>query len=88
MSDTELNNTIIEEEDTFDDEIDEEAETIDLTENPLYQVLTAFFEDDNGNNLCDILLSIKGAIDNNTRAIMNMSEKVSELVLDDEEDEA
>jgi hypothetical protein len=85
MSDLEYNNDR-----QVNDENDEDnVETIDLTENPIYQVLTAFFEDDNGNNLCDILLSIKGAIDNNTRAIMDVGNKLAEFSFDDDEaDEA
>jgi hypothetical protein len=35
-----------------DEEGDDEYETIDLTENPMYQVLSTFFEDEDGNNIC------------------------------------
>jgi hypothetical protein len=81
MSDQEYTN-----EPSVEEDIDN-PDTIDLTENPLYQVLTAFFEDDNGNNVCDVLLAIKAAIDNNTRATMNIGDKLAEFSFDDEEDE-
>lgn len=32
-----------------------EYEEIDVTDNPLYQVLSAFFENEEGENLCDLL---------------------------------
>ena len=81
MSDQEYTNEHLDEENA------EDVDTIDLTENPLYQVLTAFFEDDNGNNMCDLLHALKGAIDNNTRAIMNVGDKLAEFSFDDDEGE-
>ena len=44
-----------------------EYEEVDITENPLYQVLSVFFEDDNGKNLCSKLDDITDAINRNTR---------------------
>ena len=38
-----------------DENSDDEYETIDVTQNPLYHVLSAFFEDDDGNNVVDKL---------------------------------
>ena len=56
----------------FDDEYahtdtESEYEEVDITENPLYQVLSVFFEDDNGKNLCSKLDDITDAINRNTR---------------------
>ena len=44
-----------------------EYEEVDITENPLYQVLSVFFEDDNGKNLCSKLDDITDATNRNTR---------------------
>lgn len=43
-----------------------EYEEVNITENPLYQVLSVFFEDDNGRNLCDKLDDVREAINRNT----------------------
>lgn len=43
-----------------------DCEEIDLTENPLYQVLSAFFEDEEGNNLCYYINKMTEAIKKNT----------------------
>ena len=58
-----------------DDEVDEvevsddetEYEEIDLTENPLYQVLSAFFENEQGENLCDHIAKLTLAVETNTK---------------------
>lgn len=67
---------------------EENIETIDLTDNINYQVLSAFFENDNGNNICDILTSISNAINANTEAILALRNKIDEfqVVEDDDED--
>lgn len=44
-----------------------EYEEVNITENPLYQVLSVFFEDDNGRNLCDKLDDVREAINRNTQ---------------------
>lgn len=60
-------------EDNNDDDDSEasesEYEEIDLTDNPLYQVLSAFFETEDGDNLCDILAGIKKSIDTNNQLL-------------------
>lgn len=47
----------------------EEYEEYDLTDNPLYQVLSAFFEDDDGNNLCDHIQKLTEAVNNNSNEL-------------------
>jgi hypothetical protein len=65
----------------------EETETIDLTENINYQVLSAFFENDNGHNITDVLSSICNAINNNTDAILALKNKIEEFQVEEEEEE-
>ena len=43
-----------------------EYEEYDLTNNPLYQVLSAFLEDDDGNNLCDHIQKLTSAVKDNS----------------------
>ena len=43
-----------------------EYEEYDLTNNPLYQVLSAFLEDDEGNNLCDHIQKLTSAVTENS----------------------
>ena len=43
-----------------------EYEEYDLTNNPLYQVLSAFLEDDDGNNLCDHIQKLTSAVKENS----------------------
>jgi len=62
----------------------EEYEEIDLTENPLYQVLSAFFENERGENLVDHLSKLTLAIENNTKTLataMEHNTKMLETVL-------
>lgn len=47
----------------------EEYEEYDLTDNPLYQVLSAFLEDDDGNNLCDHIQKLTEAVNNNSKEL-------------------
>ena len=47
-------------------EAESEYEEYDLTNNPLYQVLSAFLEDDDGNNLCDHIQKLTSAVKENT----------------------
>lgn len=46
---------------------DSSYEEIDVTDNPLYQVLSAFFETEEGENVCDILKDMTSAIRENTK---------------------
>ena len=56
---------------------DVEYEEIDLTDNPLYQVLSTLFEDEEGNNLCTILKSLVQSVDANTNALNRLLKKKS-----------
>ena len=65
----------------FDDNIsekslaDSEYEEIDLTENPLYQVLSAFFENEEGENLCDHVAKLTLAVEKNTKLMESCLKK-------------
>lgn len=50
-----------------EEEEDSEYEEIDVTDNPLYQVLSAFFETEEGENVCDILKDLSDAVRDNTK---------------------
>lgn len=52
-----------------------EYEEIDLTENPLYQVLSAFFENEEGENLCDHLAKLTLAVEQNTKMMESFLKK-------------
>jgi hypothetical protein len=56
-------------EDSYNDDSESEFEEIDVTDNPLYQVLSAFFETEEGENICDILKDINESVRENTRAL-------------------
>ena len=60
-SDVELTNSENEEESSG------EYDIIDVTDDPLYQVLSAFFETEDGDNLCDILKDLSSAVRENTK---------------------
>ncbi len=47
-------------------------EEIDVTDNPLYQVLSAFFETEEGENLCDILKDLGDAVRENTKMMSKL----------------
>jgi hypothetical protein len=52
-----------------DDDSDSEYEEYDLTDNPLYQVLSAFFETEDGKNVCDVINKLTDAVNNNTKQL-------------------
>ena len=62
-------------------ETDEENETsgeyeyVDISDDPLYQVLSAFFETDNGENLCDILKNLSESVKENTKVMNKLLQK-------------
>jgi hypothetical protein len=70
------------------EEVVDDQETIDLTDNPMYQVLTAFFENDNGQNVVDAIFAVKSSIDTQTRALLTLSDKLDSLAISDEYDDA
>lgn len=58
-----------------------EYEEFDLSENPMYQVLSAFLEDDEGNNICEHISKLTEAIQANSvkldKVLMNLSSSSS-----------
>ena len=52
-----------------------EYEEIDVTDNPLYQVLSAFFETEDGENICDILKDLGDAVRENTKMLNKVLKK-------------
>lgn len=54
------------------DEDDSEYEEIDVTDNPLYQVLSAFFETEEGENMCDIMKDLTDAVRDNTKMMSKL----------------
>ena len=54
-----------------------EYEEIDLMDNPLYQVLSTLFEDEEGNNLCTIMKSLVQSVDANTKLLNKLLKKKS-----------
>ena len=50
-------------------EEEDEYETIDVTDNPLYQVLSVFFENEEGKNLVDVISDLKLSVDKNNELL-------------------
>ena len=54
-----------------------EYEEFDLSDNPMYQVLSAFLEDDDGNNICEHISKLTEAIQQNSvkldKVLQNLS---------------
>ncbi len=44
-------------------------ETIDMTDNPMYQIMSAFLENDKGENLCDHINQLTKAVQDNTKML-------------------
>ena len=62
-----------------------EYEEYDLTNNPLYQVLSAFLEDDDGNNLCDHIQNLTNAVKENSNKLdklLHQKQKISHVSKD------
>jgi len=51
------------------DDDNSEYEEIDLTENVNYQVLSAFFENEKGENVVDYLFKLTSAVEANTKML-------------------
>jgi hypothetical protein len=68
-----------EEEDELEED-DEEIEEIDITEDPLYQVLSAVLEDEEGNNIVESINELKQAILINTQYIKRIAHAIEKLV--------
>jgi len=54
-----------------------EYEEFDLSDNPMYQVLSAFLEDDEGNNICDHISKLTDAIQQNSIKLDNVLNNLS-----------
>ena len=54
-----------------------EYEEFDLSDNKYYQVLAAFFEDDEGNNICDHIAKLTETIDLNSKKLDKVLEALS-----------
>lgn len=74
---TNLSDSEVSDNSESDSDSEVEFEEIDLTDNPLYQVLSTLFEDEEGNNLCTILKSLVVSVDSNTKAIHKLLKKRS-----------
>lgn len=53
----------------MDNSSDDEYETIDVSDNPIYQVLSLFLESSDGTNICDVLLKLKSSLDKNNEVL-------------------
>jgi hypothetical protein len=89
ISDEESTNEDDEDEKTMkndeDDEEDEgleeeDIEEIDITEDPLYQVLSAVLEDEEGNNIVECINELKQAVLINTQYIKRIAHAIEKLV--------
>ena len=58
-----------ESEEEYSGEESDEYEELDLTDNPMYQVLSTFFEDEEGNNICDYIGRLTDAVRDNTKML-------------------
>ena len=56
----------------YSDSESEEVETIDVTNEPMYHILSAFFEDEDGLNLVDRLSDLIKAVNKNTKTLNNV----------------
>ena len=54
-----------------------EYEEFDLSDNPMYQVLSAFLEDDEGNNICEHISKLTEAIQQNSVKLDNVLNNLS-----------
>ena len=57
------------EEEVLEETHEDEYETIDVTDNPLYQVLSVFFENEQGKNLVDAITDLKSSFDRNNELL-------------------
>ena len=62
-------NEVEDEEEDFSDSDSDEVETIDVTNEPMYHILSAFFEDEDGLNIVDRLSDLVKAVNNNTKTL-------------------
>tara|TARA_B100001964_G_C14186782_1_gene578992 strand:+ start:632 stop:838 length:207 start_codon:yes stop_codon:yes gene_type:complete len=53
------------------------VEEIDLTTNPLYQVLSTLLEDSQGNNICECINNLTNSINNHNQLVLQLLEKLN-----------
>lgn len=54
------------------EDVSEDVETIDVTNEPLYHILSAFLEDDDGANLIDKIGDLTSAVRTNTKVMSKL----------------
>lgn len=62
----------VEDNDSSEDEESDEIETFDVTNEPIYHILSAFFEDDDGNNMINALSDLTSAVEKNTKVMSRL----------------
>ena len=65
------------EDDEEEDDDDSDAEVINITQNPFYHILGAYFENENGKNIADVFSAIKRSIDRNTQVLSNIEKHLA-----------
>ena len=60
-----------------DDDEESEYEEVDLSENPMYQVLSTLLENENGDNVVDMLERLVMAVNRNTDTMAKLYSKNS-----------
>lgn len=56
-----------------------EYEEVDMRKNELYQVLSMFLEDSNGNNLCESINQLRESLEAQTQAIVSQTQVLFEI---------
>jgi hypothetical protein len=95
VQEEEMKRKVQEEEEIFDDEEDEDddddddedddgieeedIEEIDITEDPLYQVLSAVLEDEDGNNIVESVNELRQAVLINTQYLRKIAHAIEKL---------
>ena len=62
-----------------DESSDEEMETVDVTDNMLYLVLSAFLEDDESKTVVEHLGSLTEAVNSNTEAVNRVADQLGNM---------
>lgn len=61
------------------DDDDESYEEVDVRDDHLYQVLSALFEDDEGSNIAENLVSLRTSMDTNTEVLSSISQSLETI---------
>ena len=78
--DTEENDYDDSDEDNYSNASSDEFETIDVTENPMFHILSAFLEDNEGNNIVDRLTELTSAVREQTAMMAQTNSALLELL--------